>query len=378
MTPHISRSARRRSVPRWIAGALTPLLAAAVVAMTSTQAVAATAVPLGTADSFAVLAGQSVTNTGPSVITGDLGVSPGTAISGFPPGLVNGVQHSADAVAPRPRPTWSRRTTTPPDRPRDATLPPDAGGLTLVPGVYTAPPPSDSPARSPWTPQGNPNAVWVFQVGSGLTTASASQVALINGASAVQRVLAGRQFCDARHQLRVRGHLMALTSITVTTTGASIDGRALAREGSVTLDTNRISRATCVDDHHGRHHDRTTAGTTTGTTPVCWWRPGRCPDRWNHGWHPGRNHQRRCPGRSAWRRADRRHHRWCPGRPYRGQHHRYHHRWYPGRRDRGQHHRRQHHRHHRTTGTTGGNGGNGGNRRQRRGRRQAAPRRPAR
>ncbi|WP_313750977.1 ice-binding family protein [Streptomyces parvus] len=71
-----------------------------MVAATTSPAVAiATPVPLGTADSFAVLAGESVTNTGPTVITGDVGVSPGTAISGFPPGLVNGVQHSADAVA---------------------------------------------------------------------------------------------------------------------------------------------------------------------------------------------------------------------------------------------------------------------------------------
>lgn len=65
---------------------------------TSASAIA-TAVPLGTVDSFAVLGGQSVTNTGPTTVTGDLGVSPGTAISGFPPGLVNGATHSADAVA---------------------------------------------------------------------------------------------------------------------------------------------------------------------------------------------------------------------------------------------------------------------------------------
>lgn len=128
MTLDVSRApSRRRIVPRLIAGAMAPLVAAAVVVMTSTQAVAiATPVPLGTADSFAVLAGQQITNTGPSVITGDVGVSPGTAISGFPPGLVNGVQHSADAVALQAKSDLVAAYNNAAGQATDAALPPDA------------------------------------------------------------------------------------------------------------------------------------------------------------------------------------------------------------------------------------------------------------
>lgn len=100
MTSNRLNATHRRRLPIWIAAVVTPLLAVSVVAVASPEASAiATPVPLGTADSFAVLAGASVTNTGPSVITGDLGVSPGTAITGFPPGLVNGAQYSAGPVA---------------------------------------------------------------------------------------------------------------------------------------------------------------------------------------------------------------------------------------------------------------------------------------
>ena len=256
----------RRTMSTWAWSVLTLVLTATVIAATSTRAVAlATPVPLGTATSFAVLAGQSVTNTGPSVITGDLGVSPGTAISGFPPGLVNGVQHSADAVALQAKSDLVAAYNNAAGQATDAALPPDAGGLTLVPGVYTSSSTLGLTGTLTLDAQGDPNAVWVFQVGSGLTTASASRVLLINGASPCNVYWQIGSSATLGTGTTFVGTIMALTSISVTT-NASIDGRALARNGSVTLDTNRITRPQCGTTTGGTTTTGTTTGTTAGTT----------------------------------------------------------------------------------------------------------------
>ncbi|MFJ1584313.1 ice-binding family protein [Streptomyces sp. NPDC088197] len=259
MTSQILPAPKGRTIPTWVAAVVAPLIAASLVAAVSTQADAtATAVPLGTADSFAVLAGQTVTNTGPSVITGDLGVSPGTAITGFPPGLVNGAQHSADAVALQAKSDLVTAFNDAAGQATDSTLPPDAGGLSLVPGVYTSSSTLGLTGTLTLDAQGDPNAVWVFQVGSGLTTASASRVLLVNGASPCNVFWEIGSSATIGTNSTFVGNILALTSINVTT-GASIDGRALARNGSVTLDTNRITRPACGTG-------TTTGGTTTGGT----------------------------------------------------------------------------------------------------------------
>jgi hypothetical protein len=244
-------------MPHWVAAVLAPLIALSVVAVASAPASAtATPVPLGTADSFAVLAGQTVTNTGPSVITGDLGVSPGTAITGFPPGLVNGVQYSAGPTALQAQSDLVAAFNNAAGQATDSALPPDAGGLTLVPGVYTASSDLHLTGTLTLDAQGNPNAVWVFQVGSALITSSASRVLLINGASPCNVFWEVGSSATLGTQSTFVGNILALTSISATT-GASIDGRALARNGSVTLDTNRITRPQCATGG-------TTGGTTTG------------------------------------------------------------------------------------------------------------------
>ncbi|MEU8431899.1 ice-binding family protein, partial [Streptomyces sp. NPDC029216] len=266
MTLNISGSALRRTTPVWIATVLATVIASAVVAVTPTRAHAiARPVPLGTAASFAVLAGSEITNTGPSVITGDLGVSPGTAISGFPPGTVNGTQHSGpiDPVGLQAKSDLVMAYNNAAGQATDAALPPDAGGLTLVPGVYTASSTLGLTGTLTLDAQDDPSAVWVFQVGSALTTASSSSVSLINGASPCNVFWQVGSSATLGTETNFVGTIMALTSISLTT-GADIDGRALARNGAVTMDTNVINRGTCDAGTTGG--TTTTGGPTTGGT----------------------------------------------------------------------------------------------------------------
>ncbi|MEU0394267.1 ice-binding family protein [Streptomyces sp. NPDC006208] len=252
MTLNIPDAPHRRTMTAWIAGVLTLLVAFAVVAVTPTRANAATPVNLGTAESFAVLAGAEVTNTGSSVVTGDVGVHPGTSISGFPPGTVNGTLHSGDTVAGQAKVDLVAAYNDAAGQASNGALPPDAGGLTLVPGVYTASSSLGLTGTLTLDAQGNSNAVWVFQVGSTLTTASNSSVSLINGASPCNVFWQIGSSATLGTGTTFVGTIMAKAAITVAT-GASIDGRALAEVEAVTLDTNRITRPEC-------------AGTTTTTT----------------------------------------------------------------------------------------------------------------
>ena len=213
--------------------------------LASAPTLAATAPSLGTAQSFAVLGGSTVTNTGATVITGDLGVSPGSAVTGFPPGVVTGgAIHSADAVALQAQGDVVTAYNNLAGQPVTSTLTgQDLGGLTLTPGVYHF----DSSAQLTGTlnldAQGDPNAVFIFQVGSALTTASNSSVQVINAVQAGQG-------CNVFWQIGSSatvgtgstfiGNILALASVTLTT-GASVSGRVLARTGAVTMDTNTVS-----------------------------------------------------------------------------------------------------------------------------------------
>ena len=138
---------------------------------------------LGTADQFAVLAGQSVTNTGPSVIEGDVGVSPGAAVTGFPPGIViNGVIHTADAVALQAQNdlTTAYNVVAGTAMTQDLTGQ-DLGGLTLTAGVYFFSSSAQLTGTLTLDAQGDPDAQFYFQIGSALTTATSSSVVIING-----------------------------------------------------------------------------------------------------------------------------------------------------------------------------------------------------
>lgn len=202
---------------------------------------------LGTAQSFAVLGGSTVTNTGPSVITGELGVSPGSAVTGFPPGIVvGGTIHTADAVAGQAQSdvTAYWNAITPLACASDLTGQ-DLGGMVLIPGVYCFSSSAQLTGPLVLNAQGNAAAVWVFKTGSTLTTASAASVTVINGGNPCGVTWQIGSSATLGTGTQFIGNLIALTSITLTT-GADINGgRALARNGAVTLDTNDISFALC-------------------------------------------------------------------------------------------------------------------------------------
>jgi hypothetical protein len=197
---------------------------------------------LGAAASFGILAGSTVNNTGgTTILEGDLGVAPGLAISGFPPGqMLGGAMYAGNANAPQAQSDVAAAyTLLAGDACTQDLTGRDLGGLTLTQGVYCFS--SDAPLTGTLTldAQGDPAAVFVFQVGSDLSTASNASVVLANGG----------QFCRVFWQVGASatlgadtafaGSILATTNITMET-GASISGRALARNGAVTMDTNQI------------------------------------------------------------------------------------------------------------------------------------------
>jgi LPXTG-motif cell wall-anchored protein len=223
-------------------------------------------VGLGTATSFAVLGGTTVTNTGPSVISGNLGVSPGSAVVGFPPGIVNdGVISAANAVAAQAQADLTTAYNDAAGRTPVTSVPADLAGQTLTEGVYGGPT-LGLTGTVTLDAQGNPNAVFIFQAGSTLITASNSTVALINGADPCNVYWQVGSSATLGTGTTFIGNVLALTSITANT-GATIEGRLLARNGAVTLDTNVVNRPDCAP---GGGTTTTTApggGTTTTTAP---------------------------------------------------------------------------------------------------------------
>lgn len=203
-------------------------------------AFAQTAPPLGSAASFVVLGGSTVTNTGATITQGDLGVSPGSAITGFPPGIVVGITHAADAVAAQAQSDITAAYTNLGGQPAQFNLTgQDLGGLTLTPGIYDFDDSAGLTGTLTLDAQGDPAAVFIIRTGSTLTTASAARVVLINGASGCNvfwRVGSSATFGTGSSTV---GNVLALTSITMTT-GASVSGRLLARNGAVTLDGNSV------------------------------------------------------------------------------------------------------------------------------------------
>jgi Ice-binding-like len=222
--------------------AVVSLAALALAPLASDALAAGPPVDLGTADNFAVLAGQTVTNTGPSTLTGDLGVTPGTALTGLLPGIVNGTTHAADAVAARAQSDLTAAYNDAAGRTPLVVVPGDLGGLVLTAGVYKSASSLGLTGALTLDAQGDPNAAFVFQAGSTLTTASASSVNLINGAQPCNVFWQVGSSATLGTTSVFAGSIMALTSISMND-GVTVQGRALARNGSVTLINDTINAA---------------------------------------------------------------------------------------------------------------------------------------
>jgi hypothetical protein len=200
-------------------------------------------VPLGTASTFAVLAGSTVTSTGNTVVNGDLGVSPGLSVTGFPPGIVtNGATYTG--VGSLAGTAQSDLTTAYVDAAGRACPGPalagDIGWTTILPGVYCNSSSVGITGTVTLDGSGNPNAVFIFQIGSTLTTASNnSNVNLIGGASASNVFWQVGSSATLGTSTTFNGTILAQASVTANT-GAVLNGRALARTGAVTLARNTI------------------------------------------------------------------------------------------------------------------------------------------
>jgi hypothetical protein len=217
---------------------------------------------LATAANYSVLGGQTVTNTGPSVLAGSVGLSPGTSITGFPPGLVTppATIAAADAVTLQAQSDLTVAYVNAAGRPLDATQTADLGGPTLQGGVYAGPSKGALSLTGPLVLDGagDPTTVFIFQTDSTLTTASASTVTLINGA----------QECNVFWQVGssatlgtgsvFSGNILALTSITVTT-GVTVHGARSRPQWFGDLGLRRVHRTNvrgggCRPHHHDHGH----------------------------------------------------------------------------------------------------------------------------
>jgi len=201
---------------------------------------------LGSAQGFAVLGGSTVTNTGNSVISGNVGVSPGSAITGIPPGTVNGAIHAGDAAAVQAHndATTSFHVLEALSPTQDLTGQ-DLGGLTLLPGVYKFGSAAQLTGTLTLDSLGKSDALFVFQIGSTLTTASASTVHSINGGNDCNIFWQIGSSATLGSATAFKGNLLADQSITLNTGASILSGRALALNGAVTLDTNAISIEGC-------------------------------------------------------------------------------------------------------------------------------------
>lgn len=201
-------------------------------------------VPLGTAGTFKILAGSTVTNTGPTTIAGgDLGLSPGTSVTGFPPGMMvsPAVMHITDSIAATGQTDLTTAYNDAAGQPSTASLPGDMSGLTFTPGVWTnASTVLLSVGKSvTLDAQGDANAVFIFQIGSTLTTLGGSQVILAGNAQTKNIFWQVGSSATLGTTSIFYGTIMALQSITLDTS-ATLHGRALARNAAVTLDSNTV------------------------------------------------------------------------------------------------------------------------------------------
>ena len=208
------------------------------------QTTAQARVRLNGASSFAVLAGSVITSTEETTVTGNLGLCPGSSVTGFPPGILKGAQHINDVIANQAKLDLTTayndaagRTCT-----DIVTLSGNIGGLTLTPGLYKS---TSSLAISSgdltFDAKGNANAVFIIQIASTLTNTSGRKVILSGGALASNIFWQVGSSATFETTSVFKGTVMAKQSITFNT-GSKLNGRALARNGAVVITGNTIVR----------------------------------------------------------------------------------------------------------------------------------------
>ena len=236
---------------RRLGAALLAFLMAGVVLTLGNTAYAAdvATVPLGTSVNYSVLGASTVTNTGASVLNASLGLSPGSSITGFPPGLVvaPGTIETTTPAALQAQSDLTAAYLDAAGRSVDATTTADLANLNLVAGVYSGPSKSPLSLTGPLVLDGagNNNSVFIFQTNSTLTTASSSTITLINGAQECNVFWQVGSSATLGPSSVCAGNILALSSITVTT-GVTVHGRALARNAAVTLDNDTFTVPTCA------------------------------------------------------------------------------------------------------------------------------------
>jgi hypothetical protein len=227
----------------------TLLLLTLSLAFSASAFAAPASVGLGSAASFSVLAGSTVTNTGPTTMFGDLGLSPGSSVTGAP--QVLGQTHVDDPVAIGAKNNLTSAYNDAASRPSNGSAGTDLAGQTFLPGVRVA---SGalllSAGAVTLNAQGNPNAVFIFQIGSTLTTASNTSVQLINGAQACNVFWQVGSSATLGTGTVFVGTIMASTTITANT-AATIHGRLLAGTGAVNLEDNTITTSNCPSSESG-------------------------------------------------------------------------------------------------------------------------------
>lgn len=234
----MNTTSRIRSIP------LVAMMVLALVAVPTTALAAEPTVNLGTTAGFAILAGSTITNTGPTTITGDVGLSPGSAFVDTGVTLI-GARHIADAVAVQAKNDLVTAYDDAAGRPVSSAVPVDLGGLTLTAGVYNSGGVTSITGTLTLDAQGDPDAVFIFQSSATLITASDSHVELINGARFCRVFWVVPSSATLGTDSVFAGHIFALTDIHVQT-GAEVEGQLLARTGEVTLDTNVITNEICA------------------------------------------------------------------------------------------------------------------------------------
>jgi hypothetical protein len=216
-----------------------------VSAGSAQAAPAATAVPLGTAEPFAVLSGSSFSNTGPTVIAGDIGASDPSMV-GTASITLTGTNHGNDSVTASANAALTNALVSAAGQGPGDTISADLAGQTLTPGIYTSASALSIAGPTPLVldGQGDPNAVFLFQAGSTLITQPGTSVSLINGATACNVFWQVGSSTTLGVNSVFRGVVLTLTDTTMNT-GATLEGSVLS-SGAVSLDSNTIIRPACA------------------------------------------------------------------------------------------------------------------------------------